>query len=223
MKKSILFSFIILISFNLSLFSQVNEENRAMSAGSKNALVTTINEVDEKFAEKQWKDYSKEFKGKSKKIGKYNLSFIDDASIAGIGGANSVDVYAQFKEKGQDTEFILWIDMGGAYLNSKDHPREYAKAESLVERFALETATAKTEEVLKDQEKTLKDLEKNLEKLEKDNANYHADIEQAEELIRTRKADIEKNVQDQKDAKKMVEEQKKMVENVKDKLKGLKK
>ena len=46
---------------------KVAEEEKAMSQGINNAVVVEISATTTKIAEKVWKDYAKQFKGKTKK------------------------------------------------------------------------------------------------------------------------------------------------------------
>ena len=98
----------------------VREGDKLMSQGSKNALTLDMPKTTAKLAEKLWKDYAKQFKGDTKKDKKSEEWFTDNAMIASIGGANTIDMYAKFAESGDVTTMSLWVDLGGAYVGSKD-------------------------------------------------------------------------------------------------------
>ena len=202
--------------------AQVSESDKTMSQGSNNALQITIPSTDVKYVEKVWKDYSKDFDGKTKKDRKSDEWFTDDGELIAIGGANTVDVYAKAAASGDDVNFTAWFDLGGAYLSSGTHPDQYREAEKLLMRFALEVAIQKTQDKLDEEEKTFKKLEGTLRSLERDNDRYHKEIEDAKARIARAESDIQTNIKDQEKAKKEIEVQREVIEKVRTKLSELK-
>lgn len=201
--------------------SLVREGERPMSQGSKNALTIDIPKVSAKFAEKLWKDYVKQFSGNTKRDRKTDEWFTDNAMISNISGANTVDLYAKFTESNDATTLGMWIDLGGAYVGSKEYADKYAAAEKIMTDFALTVQREQTKEQLNDQNDALKKLEKQQRNLEKDNQNLHDDIESWKKKIAKAEADIETNLKNQVDAKVKIEEQKKLVEEVQKKLNSM--
>lgn len=203
------------------LHAQITETDRSMSQGINTAFMLEIPNADEKVVEKTWKKYAKDFKGKAKKDKKSDEWFHDDAEIAGIGGSNTLDIYTKINQSGENVTFISWFDLGGAYLNSTDHPDKVPSAEKILMAFGLEVAKEMTILELEEEEKKLKGLNSSLKKLEKDKENYEKEIEQAKERIAKAEANIEQNAKDQDDAKIMIENQQKAIEKVKKKLNDL--
>ena len=201
--------------------SSVREGERSMSQGSKNALTIDLPKTSAKFAEKMWKDYAKQFKGDTKKDKKTDEWFTDNAMIVGIGGANTVDMYAKFTESNDNTTLGLWVDLGGAYVGSKEFRDKYAEAEKILTNFALLVQKEQTKEQLNEQADALKKLEKQQRNLEKDNQNLHDDIENWKKKIQKAETDIQTNLKNQEDAKQKIENQKKLVEEVQKKLNSM--
>ncbi len=201
--------------------SLIREGERPMSQGSKNALTIDIPKTSAKFAEKLWKDYVKQFKGETKKDRKTDEWFTDNAMIGNIGGANTVDLYAQFSESNDATTLGMWIDLGGAYVGSKEYADKYAAAEKIMTDFALTVQREQTKMHLDEQNDALKKLEKQQRNLEKDNQGLHDDIENWKKRITKAEADIETNLKNQEDAKLKIEAQKKLVEEVQKKLNSM--
>ncbi len=201
--------------------SLVREGERPMSQGSKNSLTIDIPKTSSKFAEKLWKDYVKQFSGNTKRDRKTDEWFTDNAMISNIGGANTVDLYAMFTENNDATTLGVWIDLGGAYVGSKEYLDKYAAAEKILTDFALTVQREQTKIQLDDQKDALKKLEKQQRNLEKDNQNLHDDIENWKKRIAKAEADIETNLKDQVDAKVKIEAQKKLVEEVQKKLNSM--
>lgn len=201
--------------------SLVREGDRAMSQGSKNSLTIDLPKTSAKFAEKLWKDYVKQFKGDTKKEKKTDEWFTDNAMIAGIGGANTVDMYAKFSESNDVTTLGLWIDLGGAYVGSKEFKDKYAETEKILTGFAGIVQREQTKMQLDEQTDALKKLEKQQRGLEKDNTGLHTDIENWKKKIQKAEEDIKLNVKTQEETKVKIESQKKLVEEVQKKLNSL--
>jgi hypothetical protein len=198
--------------------ASVREGERVMSQGSKNALTVDLPKTTLKEAEKLWKDYAKQFKGDTKKDKKTDEWFTDNALIAAIGGANTIDMYAKFSESGDITTLGLWIDLGGAYVDSKGFADKYAEGEKILQNFALSVAREQTKKQLGDQQDDLKKLEKQQKKLEDKNADLLKDIENWKKKIAQAEADIQTNLKQQEEQKAKVEAQKKLVEEIAKKL-----
>ena len=201
--------------------SLVREGERPMSQGSKNSLTIDMPKTTTKFTEKLWKDYVKQYKGDTKKDRKTDEWFTDNATIGTIGGANTVDLYAKFTESNDATTLGIWIDLGGAYVGSKEYTDKYAAAEKILTDFALTVQREQTKEQLNDQSDVLKKLERDQRNLEKDNKNLHDDIENWKKKIAKAEADIETNLKNQVDAKAKIETQTKLVEEVQKKLNSM--
>ncbi|MEM9821123.1 MAG: hypothetical protein AAF985_08630 [Bacteroidota bacterium] len=201
--------------------SQISEDLKSMSLGVNNALVLELPDAKEKFVEKQWKKYIKQYDGKTKRNKKADEYYTENAEIVDIGGANPVDVYCRMAESGSDVDVILWIEKDGEFISSSDHPEEYTEAEKILMRFALDVTREKIKIEIKEEENKLKKLNKKLKKLERANANYHRSIEVAKEKIRKNEANIEQNEVDQDDTRTSIEAQMAILEAVKKRLSDL--
>jgi hypothetical protein len=199
-------------------FASVREGERVMSQGSKNALTVDLPKIPIKDVEKLWKDYAKQFKGDTKKDKKTDEWLTDNAMIASIGGANTIDMYTKFSESGDITTVGLWIDLGGAYVDSKGFADKYAETEKILQNFALLVVREQTKKQLSDQQDDLKKLEKQQKKLEDKNADLLKDIENWKKKITQAEADIQTNLKQQDEQKVKVEGQKKLVEEISKKL-----
>lgn len=201
--------------------SLINESERSMSQGTKNSLTVNLPKTTAKFAEKIWKDFTKQYKGDYKRDKKNDEYFLDNAMVGGIGGSNTVDMYMKFNESNDNTTATLWIDLGGAYVSSKDFTDKYAEAEKLIFNYAMSVSREQTKEQLEEQQKALKKLEGDQKSLEKKNTNLHSDIEDYKKRIQKAETDIQTNLKQQEETKAKIEAQKKMVEEVQKKLNAL--
>jgi translation initiation factor 2B subunit (eIF-2B alpha/beta/delta family) len=224
------FAFTFLLSIPTIFFAQtaikgesslVNEGERVMSQGNKNSLAVNLTKTNAKFAEKVWKDYSKQFKGSYKKDKKNDEYFTDNANISAIGGGNTVDLFMKFVETGENTTATLWIDLGGAFVGSKEFKDKYMEAEKLMAEYALKVARDQTQIQLKEQQDAQKDMEKAQKKLEDKNKDLVKDIEDWKKKILKAEQDIIANQKAQEDTKAKIETQKKVVDEVQKKLNAL--
>ncbi len=221
MKKQLLLLLFCISSMALS--AQITESEKSMSQGVKNALTLEIPDVSEKFVEKVWKKYIKDFEGKNKtkRDKKADEWMTDDAEIVSIGAANTVDVFARISENGNDVYLTMWTDLGGAFVSSTTHPAQYTEAEKFLMRFALLVAKESTELELEAEEKRMKKMEAELKKLERDNDRYHREIETAKERIAKAEANIEENVKAQEDSRTQIELQTEKIKEVQKRLSEL--
>lgn len=201
--------------------AQISEDHKSMSLGVNNALVLELPDVQEKFVEKLWKKYIKQFGGKTKRNKKADEYFTDNAKMVDIGGANTVDVYCRVAENNDDVEVILWLDVENEFISSSVYPEEYTEAEKILMRFALEVTREKIKIELKEEEKKFNKLNKSLKKLERANSNYHRDIEIAKAKIKKAEANIEQNEIDQENTRNSIEEQLEILDAVKKRLSDL--
>ncbi len=217
---------VIILAFSVAAWNsgqaQISEQIKKMSQGANNALVLEIPGVDAKLAGEVWKDYMKDFYDtKPKWERKADEWFCDDASITAIGRGNTVDIYATTEEKGKDVLVNVWIDLGGAYLSSREHTDQYMEAEKMMMRFALEVAQEKTGRELDTEKGQLKKLQRDLDRLRSLNERYHKDIERAEAAIKTAQENIVENQKMQEDMQLQITEQEKMIESVQKRLNDL--
>lgn len=212
----------LLLLFSVTAFTQIREREENMSLGKKNALVLNFPQTDQKLVEKAWEDFTKdELRTRSKWDRKENEYLTDDVTIREL-STNTIDLHARAVTRGEDVDFTLWFNLGGAFLSSNAHADIYPEAEKLLMRFGLAVAAEKTRIQLDEQEKVLKEMERELDKLQKLNERYHKDIEKAQEAIKQAEKDIEDNLQLQEDMRGQMDEQQKLIEEIKKKLKDLK-
>ena len=204
MKKRFQIVVVLLISIISVTTAQVSEEEKAMSQGINNAVVVNIPETNTKIAEKVWKDYAKQFSGKTKRNRKSEEWVTSGGKIAGIGGVKEMTLYTQIQSDNEEVEVSLWVPMEEGYLTSTDYPEEYKEAEKIMNDYALEVRIETVKQELKGEEKTLEKHERDLKKLKKDNEGYHKDIENAEKDIENSEAALITNDDDQKEAVKNV-------------------
>jgi hypothetical protein len=202
--------------------AQVKEGEKFMSQGNKNALTIELPKTTFKIAEKNWKEFTKQFKPSDyKRDKKADEYFVDNAMVTSIGGANTVDMYMKFTESGENITASLWVDLGGAYVNSAEFKDKYNEAEKLLLSYGIQVAKETTKIALEKQRDEFKSLEKKQRNLESDNTGLHKDITDYQNKIKKKEIEIEKNLKEQEEMKAKVEAQRKIVEEIQKKLDGL--
>ncbi|MEP7266264.1 MAG: hypothetical protein ABI844_01465 [Saprospiraceae bacterium] len=203
--------------------AQVMESQKVMSKGQNMSLSIEIPDVSADFTDDVFKDFIKDFKGKTKKDKKANEWFSDNAKVASIANGAPIDIYSKIESNGNKSVVNLWIDLGAGYVSSSTYPREYEEAQKLLEKFAQTVQVRKAEDELSIVEKDAKKLDGDMKKLLKDNDDYHKDIEKCNQKIKEAEQNIVKNEDDQRSKKAAIDSQSSKVEDARTKLNNVKK
>ncbi len=196
---------------------EIEESVSGMSVGSNNGFSIEFPDYDSKFLNSVWRDYLKSFKGKTKKVKRSKEFFTDDANIGYI-SSNTVDIYHLVESAGSGSRLRVWMDLGGAFLDSESHADAYEGFAMFVQGLDKQLNVENIKLELKDEESELKSLERNLAKLQKLNDRYHKEIEDWKRKIEENEQKIETNITDQADVTNSIEAQKEKVRLVEVKL-----
>jgi len=213
--------------------AQLREATATMSKGSNNALVMDLEYTDAEKVLDEFEKYVEGFKANAKK--KKGEIFADNAQVKGIGGNNTIDIYARADKGDMKSVLTVWFDLGGAYLSSKTHTEKYVEAEKWLKEFAKRMVKRGIEDELKAEQKKMelladeqKSLTKEKEKLDRSIVDGEKDIKEMEAKIAQTKLNIDKAKQDimtnldKQNVKAMdLEKQKESVKKVEVKLKAL--
>lgn len=218
--KKLIFIIPLLFTFSL-IYGQVHPAATLMSQGNNEALILPLKKTSKKQVEDAWTKFIKNYKGKTKKDKKSGEIFSDNAMIKEVSD-NTIDVYAKVIEKNEDTDLVVWFNLGGAYLNPVAHGDQYAAATQMLENFQLTVSTAALEEQIKEQEGLLKKMGNDLDGLKKDQTNAEDDIKKYEKKIEEARKAIEESLAAQKAKENEIDGQKKVIEELSTKLKSIK-
>ena len=214
-------SLLFCLFLSLSLSAQVTSQRMSHSRGSNDALILELPTADDKLVAKLWPEWVKDnYKVKTKSVKKskgelQSLNF----SMPGVSTGGKIDMYSKVNESGSGSELMVWIATPDGYVSPQLNRSQYFEAEEMMMRFALHVSRAQIEMDLEDEEDALKDLEKELEKLRKQREDYEKKIRDAEKAIEEARADIQRNLIDQENKAKEIQEQIDQVEAVKRRLK----
>ena len=203
--------------------SKVYESQENMVNGQENALIVVLEVTSEKLVEKTWKDFMKEYSGKTKgaKGGKEDVT--TGASIVGIAGVGLLTIYSRTAVNPDGyVELLTWYDLGDEYLESS-RKTQYNEAEEMLLKFAHEVKMEGTKIELEDAEKKLKSFQNEMDKLQRQNNGYHKGIEDAEKKIAQAKDNIVKNEEQQAESTQKMDLQTQLVEEIKRRLSEMKK
>ncbi len=215
------FMTLLLLAASHVLTAQVSAERMSHSRGNNDALILELPSAEAKMVEKLWADWLREnydVKTKDVKRGKGEMQSLNFA-MPGVSPGGRVDMYSKIQKTGKEgSELMVWIATPDGYVSRELDRSEYFEAEKALMRFALTVSKEQVQMDVDGEEDTLKDLEKELERLRKDRENYEKDIRNAERDIEEARAKIERNLIDQENKARQIEEQIQQVEATKRKL-----
>jgi hypothetical protein len=219
MRNLFLFIFMTLLTtIGFSQMEEITESKETMKEGTFNAIVVELLNADDKVALNVWKSFIKGYGAKATKVKKSKEYLASGAIIGGLNNSENVDVYAKVQEKGDDSELIVWIQMGEFYVSSGSFPSDYTAAVKMLEGYVIEVAKELVNNDIEDEEKKMKRMEKEMDKLKKKNTGYHRDIEKAKDTIARAEGNIEENERAQKEQTSIIESQQKALQALKEKL-----
>jgi hypothetical protein len=222
MEKYIL-ALLVILGLNLNaqepIMIKVTEGTEVLGGQTNNALTVSIFEATTKEIEKAFKAELK--KNKAKVTVKKEI-FGDNASFSSLGD-NTVDIYAKVVDKGDGKcELQVAVDLGGAFMTSKDHKSKYDAFRNYLYGFAVSTTKDAIAGQTKEAEKVQGSMEKDLEKLKSDKEDLEKLIKDCESKIEQAKKDIESNTENQSEKEKQIESQKEVVSKLQEREKAVK-
>lgn len=190
----------------------LREEIQNFSIGSKNALVLTIPHAKMDVLESELKSELKDWGGKYKSSkGEWTMmqgapKFMDKKAF---------DAYV-ITTPGTDgsIKVSFAIDLGGAFLNGKEHPTQFTAMSKRLLEFGKKVASESVKEEVKMQEKALEVLEKDQKSLEKDKKELEESIEDYKKKIAEAETKIRENESLQSEKKTAISNQAEKIKEV---------
>lgn len=176
-------------NFSFAQYStKVKESKEDIGGGNNKCFTVSIYETTTDDVEKAWEKLMKSYDAK---VSSKKEIFADNALMKDLTN-NTVDVYAKcVKKSDNEIQFMVAVDLGGAFLNSSEHSSQFKAMENIIRDFAKKATLDGMEGKVKNQQKVfdkltkeMEELVKNKEKLEKDIENYKEKIKKAEEEIK---------------------------------------
>lgn len=198
---------------------KVQEQNADFSdAQNVNALVLDIPYVSQDFIESKIKKLFKGFSKHKESKNEHSALMVELKDM----GEMPFNAYAKSMVSNNGEVSVLFgFDLGGAYLNSKDHPEKFKVIKVILEAFAFSSVKNWVEQIESEENKLLDGLEKEQKELVKRKENLEKEIKDFEKKISQNEEEIKKNLEDQSGKKIEIETQKKRVESVEKRLKEL--
>jgi molecular chaperone DnaK (HSP70) len=167
---------------------KTSNEKVSFSHGSFDAIVVSIPYANKDVVEKELKSEMKDWGGK------YNSSKDEytakQAKMKAMGD-KYFDGYAKIIESGSDIKVAFAVDLGGAYLNHREHGEQHKAIENRVKKFGQTASKESINGMIEVETKTLKklngekeDLLKDIDDSKKDIENYKKKIADAEQKIK---------------------------------------
>ncbi|MFN5417484.1 MAG: coiled-coil domain-containing protein [Flavobacteriia bacterium] len=217
--------FLSLLAFvSITVFAQndvrLSEEIQSFALGSKNSIVVTIPYGNKDIIEKQLKSELKDWNGKFDSKGdEYTMT----QGTTKFMGPKPFDAFARIITVSEGNFKVAFaIDLGGAYLSSREHSEQFKAMTERITQFAKETGMKCVETELEKNKDDLSDLEKTQRGLEKDKKNLEEDIEDYKRKIAEAENKIKENVSNQDKQKASIKTQQEKVAETERKMKSLK-
>lgn len=200
-------------NFSFAQYStKVRESKEDIGGGNNKCLTVSIYETNTDDVEKAWEKLMKSYDAK---VSSKKEIFADNALIKDLTN-NTVDVYAKcVKKSDNEIQFIVAVDLGGAFLNSSEHSSQFKTMEKIVRDFAKKATLDGLEDKVKEQQKVFDKGAKEMEGLVKDKEKLEKDIENYKEKIKKAEEDIKQNQNEQSAKQKEVDNEKVKLEELK--------
>lgn len=212
---------ILLTCATFTAFTQVLvKETNVNIEGGKNGFEITIPYADQKTVEKELKNLFKSWKGSFSE--KKGIMKSDDCKDKDM-GENTFDVFGTVVENGENgSKALIAVNLGGAYLSSKEHPDRFKVMEKELHKWAVKTATEFVAEIEKEEKKKLEDQQDELSDLEKEQKKLEDEIEDYKKRIEDNKKAIEESKKSQEEKKGEIKAQETVLQEVIKKKEGIK-
>ena len=191
---------------------ELYENSKTMNMGTHNGFYIELEGAEKNNVEKLWKDYLKDYSKKVKK--KKNEFYTENGRIPIVNGSAELTLYSKLDEGRNMTTLYTWIDLGGAFMNSEDHPSQVEGFTQFMEDFFFIVKKDVIKRELEDGEDILKDLDKDLDKLVGKNKDLHDEIAKAQEKIRKAEEEIMQNLALQEEKRAEIDQQMKKLEEI---------
>lgn len=206
-----------LTTTNILNAQYIEEGIMDMSLGANNGFTLDLPEYDYKFTLATWKDYLKDFRGKTKKVKRSSELFTDDATISYL-ATGSIDLYSLVEKVGNGSAVNTWFDLGGTFIDTENQTEASEGVELFLNGFKKQLKVEQIKIELSAEEKELKSLEQRLKKLVNLHEKYNKEIENWKVKIAENENKITTNVRDQEDMESAIKGQKDRVKDVEVKL-----
>lgn len=193
MKQIIAIASVLWSSISFSQEIKTTEETVAFTNGSHNAIVVTIPYGNKEIVESELKSEMKDWGGKyNSSKGEYTAM---QASMKAM-GEKMFDGYAKIIEGGDAIKVAFAVDLGGAFMDSRQHALQFKVIQERAKKFAAKAATGSVDEELAKEAKILKTMESDKKDLEKSIESSKSAIEDYKKKI----ADAEQKIKDNESA-----------------------
>jgi hypothetical protein len=192
---------------------KVEERTEKMSEGYNHCLSVFIQNAQKKDVDRNFAKYMKGFNAKAdQNKGEY---FFDNATIKQFGN-DPVDVYSITVQKDQGVLMQVFMDLGGAYLNSEDHTPKFDVAKRMIYDFAKQEAKNAVQFQIVESQKILQKKLREQNELVRQDSLLFKKIRSAEQLIRQSEETIKLNEEKQAVKQKEIIEHQKMMDKLKE-------
>lgn len=218
MKRSILLFSVFISGIVFCQSMRVKEGSMSTSKGSQSSFSIEIPFVDESFFQDELKSYMKDWGKCKENKGEYCVLLGEWKEY----GKKTFDVYARYEKKNDNPVSVSFaIDLGGAFLNSRDHSAQYELFKKSIESFGRSCVSNYINSLLEKETKILKGLEKDQKELEEDKSDLEKEIEDYRKRIDDNLKKIDDNKANQEKKKDEIKNQSNKIQEIEKKKKDI--
>lgn len=217
-------AFLVFFSLGIisSTFSQINECTNVMSAGSQPCFSFTLEGASERMASNAFQSFVRsEYRTRVRRDRRADEFVASGVNVMSIDATNELNIFGKFNEAGGAVSVTVWFQMGNDFLSTEKYPTKREGLFLFMENLKTEIRKAKIEEILSEQENELNALERQLRRLKRDKDGYEKDIRDAEKKIEESRANIQKNLEEQKETEVTIQRQRDHIEQTRRQLREL--
>lgn len=193
-----------------------------MSKGSQPCFSFTMDGVSERMASNTFQSFLRsEYRTRVRRDRRADEFVASGVNIMSIDATNELNIYGKFNEAGGAVSVNVWFQMGDNFLSTEKYPTKREGLFLFMENLKKEIQKVKIEELLSEQESELNSLERQLRRLQRDKDGYEKDIRDAEKKIEESRANIQKNLEEQKETEVTIQRQRDQIEQTRRQLRVL--
>lgn len=221
MKKLSFAFFITIFSINLIISQnpiKITESIQEFEVGNRNAFTLLLFEGDEKFIEKEIKDFFKDYKGK---ISNKKEIIIEDLSVGAI-SVNPFTANVKIEKLSDSYKLSFYFTVDGSVASSSQNSSTAKEIKNILYQFGINATANAIKLQLEEQKNKLKKQESNYQFLIKEKSDLLEDIENYKKKIEDAKQLIIENDRNQLKQKSDIEKQEIKIKETESKLSNVK-
>lgn len=218
---------ILVLTLSIGLITTSNAQNEFdirpvteyISQGEKPGFEVIIPDGIAEDVHDNWKRYLRKQANTRAKSSRNSVEyFADDAKIPSV-SENTVDIYSIASNVNEGTKFMVFVNLGGAYVSESAYPEEYSAFILFMSDFLREEQQRILERLISKEEDKLENLQDNLNDLVNDMDSNREEISELKAKIAELDANNEELISKQAKHREQIATQKEIIQVLRSKAK----